>query len=420
MTTTKATTTPAAVRGKQPLHAARSSRELAYVQVASSELTRDINRDVVLERIRALQPIARVDLARASGLQPSTVSSIVEQLLREGWIREGGMVKTARGRRPTLLSLNDDLVILAVDVRPTQAVVALLDLNGRFLERQLVPLGSDPARSVKGIAAVMQSFRERHPRQTFEGIGVSMPGRVDPDNNQLLMAPNLPWHGFDIARKLEEAVGLEVQMENAANACLLSELWFGRMDGVHNAVLVTISEGVGAAILAEGRLISGEHGMAGEFGHICVDPKGPQCGCGARGCWEVFASSRAALRYYLDIKPDGGRKTIVELVALAVDGDEAAGKALELQAEAIGKGLHLLNAVLSPEVILLAGDITIFSEMYRGIIESEGRAGLMAGEGPQLRILSDGEVARLRGAAAVVLQRHSGYYRAAHKRSDSR
>src|SRR5579875_1565893 len=143
MTTVKPTTAVAAAgKGKEPLHAARASRELAYVQVASSELTRDINRDVVLERIRALQPIA--------------VSSIVEQLLREGWIREGGMVKTARGRRPTLLSLNDDLVILAVDVRPAHAVVALLDLNGRFLARRLVPLGSDPSRSVKDIAAVMQ------------------------------------------------------------------------------------------------------------------------------------------------------------------------------------------------------------------------------------------------------------------------
>src|SRR5579859_2153861 len=104
------------------------------VQVASSEMTRDINRDVVLGRIRALQPVSRVDLARASGLQPSTVSSIVEQLLHERWIREGAVAKTLRGRPPTLLSLNDDLVILAADVRPSQAVVALLDLNGRFLE----------------------------------------------------------------------------------------------------------------------------------------------------------------------------------------------------------------------------------------------------------------------------------------------
>ena len=131
-------------------------RELDEPQVASNELTRDINRDVILGRIRSLQPISRVDLARASGLQPSTVSSIVELLLNEGWIREGAVVKTARGRRPTLIVLNDDLVILAADVRPLQAVVALLDLNGRFLERQLVPLGKDPSAGLADIAATMK------------------------------------------------------------------------------------------------------------------------------------------------------------------------------------------------------------------------------------------------------------------------
>ena len=398
--------------------AVRGWSHLAYVQVASSELTRDINRDVVLERIRELQPISRVDLARASGLQPSTVSSIVEQLVRERWICEGAMVKTARGRRPTLLSLNDNLVILAADVRPTQAAVALVDLNGRFLERQLVSLGKDPERGVASIAAVMQSFRERHPKQTIEGVGISMPGRVDPATNRLLLSPNLPWHGFDVSKRLGELLGLGVQLENAANASLLSELWFGRVDGIRNVVLVTISEGIGAAILAEGRLISGQHGMAGEFGHICLDPEGPVCSCRARGCWEVFASSRAALRYYAELNPEAGRKTIAELIGSAIDGDKAAGKALEHQAIGIGQGLHMLNAVLSPDVILLVSDITLFSEMYRDVIERGCRAGLMGGEGPQIVLIGDGEMARLRGAAAIVLQRHSGYYRAARKHTD--
>lgn len=386
----------------------------SHIQVASSEMTRDINRDVVLGRIRALQPVSRVDLARASGLQPSTISSIVEQLLRERWIREGAVAKTARGRRPTLISLNDDLVILAADVRPSRAVVALLDLNGRFLERQLVPLSSDPQRGVAMIAAVMQRFREKHPGYTFEGVGISLPGRVDLKTGQLLLAPNLPWRDFNIQQKLEKELGLEVHLENAANASLLSEMWFGRMEGVRNAVLLTISEGIGTGILANGHLVTGERGMAGEFGHICIDPEGPVCGCGARGCWEVFASTRAALRYYHELQPGSENKTILELMSLSIDGDRLANKALEQQARAIGQGMHLLNAVLSPDMILIASDITVFSNTYFEVIERECRAGLMAGEGPQLVVIGDGEVTRLRGAAAVALQRHSGYYRANH------
>ena len=399
---------------------APGTRDLAYVQVASSELTRDINRDLVLELIRSMQPISRVDLARASGLQPSTVSSIVEQLLGERWIREGAMVKTARGRRPTLLFLNDDLVILAADVHPTQAVVALLDLNGRFLARRLLPLSSHPEKAFVSIADAMGQLRDQFPGKTFEGAGLSLPGRVDPTTNKLLLAPNLPWHDFDIQAAVARHLGLAVQIENGANSSLLSELWFGRMDGVRNAVLVTISEGVGTAILAEGRLIAGQHGLAGEFGHITVDPQGPLCNCGARGCWEVFASSRAALRYYSDLVPEAPRHTIVELVSLAIDGNPAAVEALERQAIAIGQGLHILNAVLSPDVILFAGDITSMWEMSRDIIARECKAGVMAGEGPRLQSIGDGEQARLRGAAAVVLQRHSGYYRANHKRPETR
>ncbi len=398
----------------------RSPGDLAYVEVASNELTRDINRDVVLQRIRSLQPISRVDLARVSGLQPSTVSSIVEQLLRERWIRESAMVKTARGRRPTLLSLNEDIVFLVADVRPSQAVVAVVDLNGRFLERQVMPLSRDPEQGVKSIAGLMQRLRALHEQQTFQGIGISLPGRVDPLTNQLVFAPNLSWPAYDIRKELQDALGLDVQLENAGNACLLSELWFGRVDGIRNAVLVTISEGIGAAILADGHLISGERGMAGEFGHITVDPSGPECGCGSRGCWEVFASWRAALRYYVEQEPGAGRTTFVELVARAIDGEESAISALKQQAHAIGQGLHLLNAIFSPDVILLAGDFTTFFDMYREIIEADCRLGAMDGVGPRLLSIGDGESARLRGAAAVVLQRHSGYYRASRARFEQR
>lgn len=396
------------------------SHELAQIEVASSELTRDINRDTVLERIRALQPISRVDLARASGLQPSTVSSIVEQLLRELWIRESAMVKTARGRRPTLLFLNDEVVFLVADVRRTQATVAVVDLNGRFLDRRTVPLSKFGERSVDLLTAQMQHLRSLYAHLNFRGVGVSLPGRVDPRTNQLVFAPNLHWELFDIQARLGKMLGLEVQLENSANVCLLSELWFGKVEGIRNAVIVTISEGIGVAILVDGRLISGQQGLAGEFGHICVDPSGPNCGCGARGCWEVFASSRAAIRYYLELEPEASSKSMIELVSLAIDGDPSANRALLRHAHAIGQGLHLLNAVLSPEVLLLSGDFTTFYEIYREVIEAECRAGAMDGVGPRVVSIGDGESTRLRGAAAVVLQRHSGYYRASHMRVQER
>jgi predicted NBD/HSP70 family sugar kinase len=391
-----------------------SLRELAYVEVASSELTRDINRDLILERIRSLQPISRVDLSRMTGMQPSTVSSIVEQLLKEKWICEGAIKKTARGRRPTMLSLNENLLILAADVRPAQAVLAVLDLNGRFLSRSVVPLPTDAVASIKAIGDGMIKLREQHADKVFEGAGLSVQGRVDPATNRLVLVPNMPWKDVDVCGVLAKRLKLRVELENDANACLLSELWFGHVDRVRNAVLVAVSEGVGAAILAEGRLIGGSHGLAGEFGHVCVDPAGPKCNCGKHGCWETVASSRAALRYYRAAKPGSLPISMAQLVGLAVSGDAAASHALVRQAEAVGRGLRIINATLSPEVIFFAGDLTLHWDRSQKIIERECMAGLLAGRGPRLVSIGDGELALLRGAAAVVLQRHSGYYKSSH------
>jgi predicted NBD/HSP70 family sugar kinase len=388
--------------------------DLAYVELASSESARDINRDIVLELIRARQPVARADLSRLSGLQPSTVSAIVEQLLSERWIAEGAVVRRPRGRRPTLLSLNDELVILVADLRPQQAIVAVVDLNGRFLAREVVPLVSEPARSVEKIVEAMRAMRDRHANKTFEGVGVSLPGRIHPESQRLILAPNLKWSDYDVKGAIEKGMELQVELDNAANACLLSELWFGRIDGVRNAVLITVSEGLGTAILANGQIVVGRNGLAGEFGHIPIDPAGPACGCGQRGCWEVFASSSAALRYYKELSPESRSLTTQELLQLVEEGDAAAMEAVSRQAKHLGRGLRLITAGLSPDLILITGDLTMLWARFGPMVQAELESAMLAGTAPRLMVTNDGELSRLRGGAALVLQRHSGYHRSTH------
>jgi predicted NBD/HSP70 family sugar kinase len=383
--------------------------DLAYVELASSEDARDINRDIILELIRSRQPISRADLSRASGLQPSTVSAIVEQLIQEQWISEGALAHRPRGRRPTLLVLNDQLVILVADIRPRQAIVALIDLNERFLSRAVVPIVADPARAVDRIVECMQSMRAAHPDRSFEGIGLSMPGRVEPITQRLVLAPNLKWGDYDIKRAIEEKMKLQVELANAANACLLAETWSGRLDRIRDAVLVTVSEGIGSAILANGQILTGRSGAAGEFGHSPIDPNGPVCGCGQRGCWEVFASSSAALRYYAEANPKTRPLTYHDLLHMTEEGDKTAIAAVTRQCVALGKGLRLITASLAPEVILITGDLTASWSRFGPIVQQHMEQTMLTSVPPQLGITSDGELSRLRGAAAVVLQRHSGH-----------
>jgi predicted NBD/HSP70 family sugar kinase len=381
--------------------------DLTEWQLASSETARTINRDIVLELIRTSQPISRADLARRSGLGRSTVSQIVEQLIGEHWVREGAMGSLPRGRRPIMVGLNGDLVAIAVDIHPRQASVALVDLNGRLLSRWPVPISSDPEASIRLIVECMQRIRPSGPNQSTEGIGISIPGRVDPITQRLIFSPNLKWPEFDIKQMVESSMGMPVMLENDATACLLAERTFARMDGVRHAVLIAVAEGVGTCILANGQLFSGHNGMAGEFGHILVDPNGPPCGCGKNGCWELYSSSLAALRYYRELVPDSSEITFQELLNRAEDGDEAAAQALTMQATWIGRGLRMVIASVSPSMILIAGDLTAAWHRFGPVIEKEALDVTLAGTPPLIRPSHEGEIARLRGAAALVFQRGS-------------
>src|SRR5215469_13430122 len=126
------------------------------IQVASSEVVRDINRRVVLNLVRTKQPISRADLARVSGLQRSTISLIVEELIEKQWVLEGPTGRLPRGRRPTFLRLNDERVIIGVDIRPGQITVALSDVNGKFASQEAMATPSNPKTAVDGIVGHVQ------------------------------------------------------------------------------------------------------------------------------------------------------------------------------------------------------------------------------------------------------------------------
>ena len=379
--------------------------DLTHVRRGSSELARDINRDIVFEVVRANQPVSRANIARLTGLQASTVSSIVDQLISERWVRESGISRSqTHGRPPTMVTLNDSLAALAVDIHPRRATLAVVDLNGRFLSQAQIAVTSSPRKTVANIVQTAMRMKKDLPRHVIEGIGIALPGRVDPKTGRLRFAPNLGWDNFDIKRAVEQGTGMIVEMDNEANACLLAEMWFGHMDGVRNAVLITISEGIGAAILSNGELIYGKNNMAGELGHVPLDVNGPECHCGGRGCWEMYASSNAALNFYREGKPKAPAGTIEELLHLVSQGDRSAIKAVTRQAEYVGKGLSLISRTLAPQVILIAGDIVaIWQHVAPAIAKSFMAKALPADLRPRV---VPAHQANLRGAAILVLRRH--------------
>src|SRR5438128_1166956 len=166
--------------------------DLNNIRVATSETARDINRRVVLNLIRSHQPISRADLARSSGLQRSTVSAITEQLIAERWVREGAIGQLPRGRKPTFLHLNvDRAAVIGINLRPIRTDLALADLSGRFLAQQSIPTGENPKEFIAELSDRLRTLIKANPQIDYEGIGISVPGRVDPKTHRLIFAPNL-------------------------------------------------------------------------------------------------------------------------------------------------------------------------------------------------------------------------------------
>lgn len=384
--------------------------DLTNFRVATSETARHINRRIVLNLIRSHEPISRADLARHSGLQRSTVSLITEQLIAERWVTEGANGRAPRGRRPRFLHLNKERVgIIGVNIRPAMTTLALADLNGHFMAQESVPTAQDPKQFVQDLVPRLQNLKKIRPDLTCEGIGVSLPGRVDLTSQRLVFAPNLNWREFDLKAQLEEATGLPVELENAANACALSEIWFGRRsESAQDLVALTVSEGIGTGLVMNRQLVRGSSGVAGEFGHTTIVENGLECRCGNRGCWELYASNSAAVRYYSGTKSNGPPLTFDDLLRLASQGDSKSLEALNKMGHYLGVGIAMLVTGLAPDEILVIGEITKVWNRVGPIVAKtvEDRCSTHA----NTRIVPTDPLLhpRLLGTIALVVQKHFG------------
>ena len=384
--------------------------DLTNFRVATSETARHINRRIVLNLIRSHEPISRADLARHSGLQRSTVSLITEQLITERWVTEGANGRVPRGRRPRFLHLNKERVgIIGVNIRPAMTTLALADLNGHFMAQETVPTAQDPKQFIDDLVPRLQNLKRIRPELTCEGIGVSLPGRVDLTSQRLVFAPNLNWREFDLKTPLEQAVDLPVELENAANACALSEIWFGRRsESAQDLVALTVSEGIGTGLVMNRQLVRGSSGVAGEFGHTTIVENGLECRCGNRGCWELYASNSAAVRYYSGAKSNGQPPTFDDLLRLASQGDSKSLEALNKMGHYLGVGIAMLVTGLAPDEILVIGEITKVWNQVGPIVAKTvaDRCSTHA----NTRIVPTDPLShpRLLGTIALVVQKHFG------------
>ena len=382
--------------------------DLKKANVARSNTIRDINRQIVLNYVRERGPISRAEIAHETALQRSTVSLIVEELRVDGLIEEVSGESTG-GRPPILLSLRTaDAVAIGVDLGTTRTIIATSDLAGRVLEQETFETNPDAKKTTKEIVDRSRRLIRRN-HGTIEGIGISLPGLVDPEGKQLFI-PTFKWRDLPLASEISAATGLPVTMDNDANAAAQAELWFGRPEirEVRDFIIVLVEDGVGTGIVFDGQVYRGENGAAGEFGHMTIGQGAPvPCASGSRECWEAFASQRAALARYKilskDVNGDLGNN-FAELLNQALRSDGAARIAVKETAYYLGIGIANLIRGLAPEAVIVGGPIVrawpIISQDIRNTVEATICRGL-----PSTRIIAStlGPEPTLMGALSLVL-----------------
>lgn len=367
---------------KPPVVLARTMKKI-YLQKVENQIARhstirDINKQIVLNYVRARAPISRAEIARETSLQRSTVSAIVDGLRDDGLIEDIGTGDSTGGRKPTLLRLKTGQpVAIGVDVTPSVTTVVLADLAGNLLETDDFPTSSDIDYMNRQILSKVKRFVDAYPDADLQ-VGLSIPGIADQTSGEILYVPYFQWSNWDIGKRITEETGLSVVLENDANAVALAELWFGAEDikRTRNFIMVFVAEGIGTGIIIDGQVYRGEHGAAGEFGHMFVGNDAPvDCSCGRRDCWEAHASEKALLHRYAREEGNGRHDqiTIDRLLALAQNGEHRALEKLKENARFLGIGLSNLLIGFSPQAIVISGAITKAWDLIKDEMDAAGK-----------------------------------------------
>jgi len=377
---------------------------------------RDANREAVLRALLRFGPTARVGLAQYTGLTRAAISNITRELLDEGLVQETGILRGRVGANAILLDLADDWPLLgAVHQGVSSLRVALCNLRGTILARQMIatPQRLSPETAADAVAATINTLLAGLglEREVLAGIGVGLVGLVDVAAGVTRRAPSVGWHAAPIRSLLEARLERPVVVENNVRAMAVGEALLGQGREWPHFAFVYIGTGIGAGLIVEGQPYRGAYGSAGEVGHMTVDPTGPICVCGNRGCLEAVAAEpslvRAAEAAGLDLGgAERGLKERVQTLALLADaGNTAAQRVVLACAESLGIMLGSLADIFNPSRIVLHGVVTSARGFFQAVSEAlAAHAFLPPDAAIELRPPTFGNDAGLVGAAAVVLE----------------
>jgi len=323
---------------------------------------RHASRFAVLRGVYTLGTPTRKELAQLTGLSFATVSNVVNELVEVGMVVDAGRERSHGGRpRTRLRAAADRGILLGVDVAETYVHVDAFDTALRRLSRHQHPLAnrSEPDDVVEEIASCVREAIVTHSAQKLLGVGVSMPGQVEPATGVSVFAPNWNWSDVPVGRMLAESVPVPVTVDNPLKATTVAELWFGHGREVDDLITVNLGTGVGAGIAVGGELLRGVTNNAGEWGHTTLMMDGRRCRCGRRGCVEAYVGVPGMITTFEEqyghhrYSRDGQTDFVANVRAGLEGGDTEAGWLIDRVSSQLGTALADLVNLFNPERLVL-------------------------------------------------------------------
>jgi predicted NBD/HSP70 family sugar kinase len=383
-------------------------------QSGSLESLREANRRRVLDALRGAGITSRAELARRTGLSRTTVSSLINDLVRDGLVAEridqDAVPGAQGGRPPVLVSLDRSAgAAVGVDFGKTHVTVAVADLS-HTLQAELsseLPGDHHAAEGLDVAAELVETALKEAgvDRSLVLGVGMGLPGPIHADTGTVGSSAILPgWVGVSAARAMSDRLALPVRVDNDANLGALAEHVWGAGEGVKDMIYLKLATGIGAGLVLDGRLYVGAGGTAGEIGHTIVDEHGLVCRCANRGCLETLASGAAAVDL---LRPTLGHDlTLAQLVDLTVEGHPACRRVVGDAGRHVGRAVANLVNLLNPSLIVVGGELAACGDVLLEPLRQECKRHAIRSAAADVDIVAAalGERAHVLGALALVLQ----------------
>jgi predicted NBD/HSP70 family sugar kinase len=337
-------------------------------RTAAPSQIRAINKGALLNLIWRERQLSRSDLARHTGLSRSTVSVIVDELLGDDLVQESHVAESRGGRPPIVLRFSDErFFAVGIDMGASHVSAVRTDLRGerraRFTRSHDVQ--ADPRGAldllVRAVYAVVAGVG---PEARCAGIGLAVPCPIDLDDPDALNERILPrWRGHRPGDALRAAFGVEVHMDNDANLGAVAERWWGAGREVDDFAYIKLGTGVGAGLFLNGALYRGARGLAGEIGHVSIDPNGPVCRCGLAGCLEAMIGTGHLLRRLREAEGPDAPSTVEGLVAAARRGEPVANRVVRDAGRYVGLATANLFNLFNPSRVVLGGSLATADDL---------------------------------------------------------